>query len=184
MTTETTERRKVGWDVLVGALLVLGGLAILGDAVAATAVSILLIGWMTLISGILLAIGAFFKFRSSGFWSVVLGGAALAVLGLFILRNPLIGALSLTVLAGALFLVTGISRILNSAYFPEARGAPIISGIASLALGVFVLLNLIEATLMLLGVLLGVQVLIEGMTLLIAGRMSATPTAGPVEKSV
>jgi uncharacterized membrane protein HdeD (DUF308 family) len=99
------------------------------------------------------------------------------MLGLFILRNPLIGALSLTLLAGALFLVTGVTRIVVSSHFGEVRGALIVSGIVSLALGMFVLFNLVEATLTLLGVLLGVQILVEGVTLLVAGRVRAVPSA-------
>jgi uncharacterized membrane protein HdeD (DUF308 family) len=158
-------------------LLILGGIAILGNAVLATMFSVLLIGWTTLISGVVLAVGAFFKFKSGGFWSAALSGAVLAVLGLFILRNPLIGALSLTLLAGALFLVTGVTRIVVSSHFPEVRGALIVSGIVSLALGMFVLFNLVEATLTLLGVLLGVQILVEGVTLLVAGRVRAVPSA-------
>src|SRR3712207_7663957 len=39
------------------------------------------------------------------------GGVVLAVLGLFLLRNPVVGALTLTLVAGALLLTTGLTRI-------------------------------------------------------------------------
>lgn len=45
---------------------------------------------------------------------------------------------------------------------PENRWGLLISGIASAVLGVIVLFNIVTATFTLLGVLLGVQVLLEG----------------------
>jgi uncharacterized membrane protein HdeD (DUF308 family) len=49
----------------------------------------------------------------------------------------------------------------------------LISGIASAVLGVIVLFNIVTATFTLLGVLLGVQVLLEGLTLAFFGRPQA-----------
>jgi uncharacterized membrane protein HdeD (DUF308 family) len=173
------ERRRTGWDVLLGILLVLAGFYVLGNAVLATAVSVLLLGWVALLSGVVLLVGAFFRIRSGGFWSAALGGGVLAVLGLFILRNPVVGAVTLTLLAGSLFLVAGLTRLIAAAQSPEARGLLIVSGIISVLLGLFVLFNLASATLTLLGVLLGIQTVVEGLTLLIAGRLRpAAPATG------
>jgi uncharacterized membrane protein HdeD (DUF308 family) len=61
----------------------------------------------------------------------------------------------------------------------EARGLLIVSGIVSVVLGLFVLFNLASATLTLLGVLLGIQTVVEGLTLLVAGRLRpAAPATG------
>src|SRR3712207_9408072 len=70
------------------------------------------------------------------------GGVVLAVLGLFLLRNPVVGALTLTLVAGALLLTTGLTRIFAATAVPEARGLLMVSGLISAALGLFVLLNL------------------------------------------
>jgi membrane protein HdeD len=168
---EVAERRRTGWDVLVGVLLIFAGVFVLGDVVIATAISVLLLGWVAFFSGVGMLVGALVRIRSGGSWSAALGGAVLAVLGVFIMRNPVIGALALTLLAGSLFLTTGVIRIFMSGHFGRDRWIIVISGLVSVGLGVFVLLNLINATLTLLGVLLGVQILIEGMTLLVAGRV-------------
>ena len=56
---------------------------------------------------------------------------------------------------------------------PENRWGLLISGIASAVLGVIVLFNIVTATFTLLGVLLGVQVLLEGLTLAFFGRPQA-----------
>jgi len=171
MTAIFLERRRTGWDIIAGTLLILAGFVILGDTVLATEISVLLIGWTALFSGVVLLVGAFLRIKSMGFLSAALGGAVLVVLGLFVLRNPDVGAVSLTLLAGSLFLTSGLTRIFVSSYVPVLRVPLFISGLISLALGLFVLFNLAEASHTLLGVLLGVQTVLEGATLIIAGRV-------------
>lgn len=175
MSSTVLERRRTGWDVVFGLLLVIGAFVVLGNVVLATVVSIFVIGWVALASGVVLLIGSLFKIKSGGFWSAALGGAVLTVLGLFILRNPVVGALTLTLLAGSLFLASGMTRIIVAFQAPESRWLIVISGLISVALGVWVLFNLAEATLTLLGVLLGVQTLVEGITLVAAGRVRVAP---------
>lgn len=164
------EQRRTGWDIIFGALLLIAGFIVLGNAVIATAVSVYFVGWMAVISGAVLLIGSFFRIKSGGFWSAALGGALLLVLGVFVLRNPLIGAVSLTLLAGSLFLTGGLMRIVVAFQVEDGRWLLIISGAISVVLGLFVLFNIAAATLTLLGVLLGVQTLVEGITLMIVGR--------------
>lgn len=182
---QVAHRRRSGWDVFVGVALIGVGSFILGDVVIATAISVLLLGWVAFFSGIGMLAGALVRMRSGGFWATALGGVALSVLGLFILRNPVIGAVALTLMAGSLFLTTGVVRIFMSGHFGPGRWVVIVAGLVSLGLGLFVLSNPITATPALLGVLLGVQILIEGMTLIGAGRVRfapsepAVPPAGP-----
>lgn len=171
MSTVTLERRRSGWDIVFGIIMVLGGLGLLANSVWATAVSVFFLGWTSLISGLVLFIASFFRIKSGGFWSAALGGALLVVLGAFILRNPGATVVSLTLLAGGLFFVGGLVRIFGAFQFKEGRWLLIISGIISVILGLIVLFNLFAASFVLLGVLLGVQVLVEGITLLAVGRV-------------
>ncbi|MCA1781341.1 MAG: HdeD family acid-resistance protein [Dermatophilaceae bacterium] len=163
--------RRTTWDVILGILVVIAGIVLLGNTVFATAISVLFLGWMALTSGIVLIIGAIFRRKSGGLWSGILGGAMLGVLGLFILRNPLVGAVTLTLLAGAMFFSSGVTRVVGAAQATEARVLLIISGLISVALGLWVLFNIGTATLTLLGILLGVQTLLEGLTLITVGRL-------------
>ena len=166
-----SQRRRTGWDIGLGVLMVAGAIVILGDVTLATVISVALLGWTALISGVVLIAGTLWRLRSGGSWSPLLGAVGLAVLGLFILRNPMLGALTFTLLAGSLFLTTGLTRIFASGRFGPDRWFVVISGLISLGLGLFVLLNLVTATLTMVGVLLGVQLLVEGLTLLVAGRV-------------
>jgi membrane protein HdeD len=165
------ERRRTGWDIVLGILVAIAGIVVLGHVVIATAISVLFLGWLALIAGVVELVSAFFKIKSGGFWSAALGGGLLTVLGILFLRNPEAAALTLTLVAGSLFFAGGITRIVAAFQVPEARWLLVLSGLVSVALGAFVLFNLVEATYTLLGVLLGVQALVEGITMAIAGRV-------------
>jgi uncharacterized membrane protein HdeD (DUF308 family) len=176
-----SERTRTGRDLAVGILLLLAASFLLANVVVATAVSVRVLGWTTLGCGVVLVVRALTGARSGSSWSAALGGIVLAVLGAFVLRNPVVGALTLTLLTGSLLLVTGLTRIFSAPARSDARAAQLISGLVSAALGLFVLLNLTTATLTLLGVLVGVQLLLEGATLVTAGRLrpARIPTGAP-----
>lgn len=168
------ERRRTGWDVAIGVLLVIAGLVILGHTVLATAVSVLFLGWLTLISGLVAVVGALFRIGRGGFWSTALTGGLLTVLGLMFVRNPDVAALTLTLIAGALFLASGVTRLVAAFHDDAYRGALLLSGVVSTILGLLVLFDIFEATFTLLGVLLGVQALLDGITLILVGRVHVT----------
>ncbi|MGH3334043.1 MAG: DUF308 domain-containing protein [Nocardioidaceae bacterium] len=69
MSTPRLEMRRTGWDIALGALLVVAGLVILGNAAFATQVSVLFIGWMLVIYGVIALAAALFLIGKGGFWS-------------------------------------------------------------------------------------------------------------------
>jgi uncharacterized membrane protein HdeD (DUF308 family) len=85
---------------------------------------------------------------------------------------------ALTLTAAALFLVSGITRVVTAFSEPEGRWLLVLSGGVSIILGLIVLFNVVEASLVLLGVLIAVQTLVEGVTLMVTGRLHALPTPG------
>ena len=171
-------RRRTGVDVLLGILLIVAGLIVLANVVIATVVSVRFLGWVALIVGIIEFIGAFWRIRAGHFWSTALGGALLAVLGLLILRNTAAAALTLTLVAGALFFASGIARVAASFSVPEQRWGLLLGGAVSIVLGLIVLFNLFDASFALLGVLIGVQALAEGIVLILVGRWRVVETPG------
>lgn len=176
MSQFTVERRRTGWDIAFGVLLIVISFVIFGHAVIATVVSVLFLGWMLLIGGIALLVASFFRIRSGGFWSAALGGSLLAVLGVVMLRNTGAAVVTLTLVTGSLILAGGLFRLVSAfqGYEGTNRWLLVISGVISVILGLFVLFNLWEASFVLLGVLLGVQALVEGLTLITVGRLRVT----------
>ncbi len=166
--------KRTGWDLVLGGLLVVVGVVILGHAVIATAVSVLFIGWFAFVAGLATVGMALFQRGGDGYWTALLGGGLLAVLGFVMLRNPDAAAVTLTLVAGASFLTTGIVRLAAATQFPEARVPLVIGGGAATVLGLIVLLNLFEASLALLGVLLALEVLSEGVAIMVAGRAATS----------
>lgn len=170
MSATQLQMRRTGWDVVLGVLLVLGGLLILGDAALATKVSVLFVGWVLLIVGVLGLVASLFRIGRGGFWSAALSGGVLTVLGLFFLRNTGAAAVTLTLIAGTIFLTSGVIRLVASAHDPDYRVPLLIGGVISTALGLLVLFNLFEASYVLVGILLGIQVLVDGIVMILVGR--------------
>ena len=181
MSDLTLERRRTGWDVILGILLAVAGLVILGHTVIATAVSVFFLGWMAFLGGVAALVGSLFRIRDGGFWTAAIGGGLLTVIGLFFLRNPGVAALTLTLVMGSLFFASGLTRVVLAFQDAEHRWSLLLGGLVSLVLGVLVLFNLVTATFTLLGVLLGVEVLMEGFMLMLDGRLRVRAgTAAPL----
>lgn len=179
MTEAFISRRRTGWDIALGALLVIGGIIILANAAIATKVSILFLGWMLLIGGIIGLISALFNIGKGAFWSSAITGALLTVLGLMFLRHTEATAATLTLLVGALFLMTGIARLFAAGGATEYKAALFVSGAVSTILGLIVLFNLYDASYALIGVLIGIDVLAEGLAMMIVGRTTITVVDAP-----
>ena len=166
-----TRSRTVGSSV-AGALLVLIGLVILGNAVVATTISVRFLGWMLLLAGIVGLVAALVTSREGGSWTTAVGGSLLLVVGLMCLRNVEAAAVTLTLVAGSLFLLTGVLRLVAAVGRPDHRWTLLFAGAISTVLGLAVLLNLFTASYALLGVLLGIQAVAEGLTMILLGGLT------------
>jgi hypothetical protein len=84
-----------------------------------------------LIAGIIGLGGAIWRIGRNGFWSNALGGALLAALGLVLLRNVTLGAVTLTPTAGVVFLMGGLARLVAAGQEPESKVPLLLGGFAS-----------------------------------------------------
>ncbi len=157
-------------DVLLGLLLLGSGLLIIGGAWLKVIPSTAALGAFVLAAGLLAVLGALVGRTSAGFFSEITSGALAAVLGVVVLRPPAAPIATLVLVAGAFFLVNGVIRLASASEFPALRGTFLIGGAASLALGAAVLSDAVEPSLGLLGVLVGVQLVVDGVSALLIGR--------------
>jgi uncharacterized membrane protein HdeD (DUF308 family) len=174
MTDFALTRNRTGWSTVLGGLLVVVGVAVLANAAVATRVSVQFLGWMLVLCGVVGLVAALAGLRSGGSASHAVGAGVLLALGLMCLRNVEAAALTLTLVAGTVFLLGGVVRLVLAMANPEHRVALVISGVVSTALGLAVLLNLVDASYALLGVLIGVQLLAEGVTMVLIGGITVT----------
>ena len=174
------ERRRTGWDIFFGALSAVAGMIALGHVALASAISVLFLGWAILLGGTVLAVSAIAGWKDhQRRWDLPLG-VLLVLLGLGFVRNPGVGLLTLTLLAGSLLLVGGIVRLV-AAFQPGApRGLLLFSGTLTLLLGLLVLNRWPVSAVWFLGTVLGVELILDGITTAMSGRVRPVRTEAGV----
>lgn len=154
------------------ALLILGGVA-LYFSVATTIVTVLMIGILLFIGGIVVLIDSFqfwWKKSTTAFIFHLLIGLLYVIVGFMIFRGPLVGAITITLLMGYLFIIIGILRIIYalSARFPQ-WGWTLTSGILALILGILIFSGMPGSGLYIIGLFVGIDLFILGWVYLMLG---------------
>jgi len=175
--TKDGSRLTAGGLVLGGAVVLLG-LVVLANTVFATTLSLKFLGWLLLVGGLVTLAAALFLIGKHDFWVGALGGGLMTVLGLVLLRHTSAAAVTLTLVAGAMFLASGIARLVAAFQSSEERLALLISGGVSTILGLIVLFNIATASEHLLGFILGVQIVADGIAIMLVGRELPAAVAG------
>jgi len=160
-------RRSWGWLLALGIAYVIMGLVIAGSPMAATIAVDILIGFVLIIGGVISIIGAFFTGDWKRFLLVLLSGILYLVVGVLLLKNPMAGVLTLTLLLAAFLLVEGFFKIIHAF---QMKPAPnwvwlLVSGAASVILGVMIWGQFPESGAFIIGLLVGIYFLINGITM-------------------
>lgn len=177
----TLERRRSTWDVVFGILSVIAGGVMLGHVALASLVSVLFLGWALIVGGIIVFVSAIVTWGEPGRWWALIAGGLLVVLGLGFVRNPGASLLVLTLLAGSLLLVGGLVRVV-AAFQPGApRGLLLFNGAVTAFLGFLIFSQWPISAFWYLGMVLGVQLILDGLTTAVSGRVRVvdTPVASP-----
>lgn len=156
------------WMAVLAAISILGGIFALLDPFAATLAAVLLAGWFFALLGAIQVIHAFSVRDWSGFiWTLGLGVLGL-ILGIMLIARPLEGAVSLTLIVAILFLLTGALKTMFSLAARPVKGWGwgLVSGIISLLLGVMILAGFPASAQSILGILLGIELLSNGILFL------------------
>jgi uncharacterized membrane protein HdeD (DUF308 family) len=164
-------KKITGWYLAAAVLfIVLGILAIIEPGIAGLGVT-LLVGWI-------LALGALFHFiaafKGGGAKQVifqVLIGIVYGIGGFYFLTHTIMASGTLTLLLGGIILAEGVIEIVS--YFrlrsEGASGWLLLNGIITLALGVLILFHWPSSTVWAIGTLVGVNLLMTGITRLMFG---------------
>jgi uncharacterized membrane protein HdeD (DUF308 family) len=165
------------WFLGLGILLVILGSLAVGAATFTTFLSIFLIGVILLAGGITKVIYSFWSKDWGGFFISLLVGILYGVTGGIFLAKPVQSAAALTLLIGSLFVVSGCFKIVSSLIARFAHwGWLLFSGIISLILGILVLAEWPQASLWIIGLFVGIDMIIYGWTWVILS-ISARPRA-------
>jgi uncharacterized membrane protein HdeD (DUF308 family) len=172
-----TVKRNSLWYLLEGVLLVIAGVVALVYPYLASVALVFLLGWILIVSGVLQGVALIGARDAPHFWLQLISAVLAILIGLLLLRNPDAGLLIMTVLLIVFFIVEGVSKVifaLNIRPF-VGWGWVLISGIVGILLGAYLWANMPLSSELVLGVLLGIQLIVEGVALtFLAWRVRAS----------
>ena len=149
-------------------MMVLGVLAIIWPQISTLAVDIY-IGWMFLLSGLVGLVTMFLAPNVEAFlWSLLTAALSLFV-GVLLLWHPVEGAVSLTLVLVAFFIVEGIVQIAAAIKhrdaFPDSWGWMVMSGIVDLVLAAALIGGWPSTASWALGLIVGVNLVTSGLAI-------------------
>ncbi len=160
-------------------LIILGAAAIVVPVIATLAFT-LVIGWLFLISGGVGLVTTFWMRNAPGFWWALLSAVIAIAAGIILIRWPINGSLSLTLVLIAFFVVEGIATLMyafdHRAQLTGRWGWMLASGIVDLILAGIIFAGLPESATWALGLLVGINMLFGGTAMIgmaLAARHSA-----------
>jgi uncharacterized membrane protein HdeD (DUF308 family) len=160
-----------GWFVALGVLLMVLGIVAISCSILTTLASVVLFGWLLVVSGVVQAIHAFWRERKwSGFFLDLFAGVLSFVVGFMLLANPLAGAKTLTLLIAMFLFIGGVERIIVSlmGHFHHRRWL-LLNGVIDVVLGVMIWREWPYSGLWVIGLFVGIDMLFSGWSLLMQG---------------
>jgi uncharacterized membrane protein HdeD (DUF308 family) len=157
-------RDKWGAIVAFGVLLIVLGLAAVAFALAATVATVVVNGVVFLIAGVA-EIGVGMHSQGwSRFFFWVIGGLLYLIAGLICIFNPILASVVLTLMLGAGLIAAGVVRIVLGFQLPadHPRSLVFLAGAVTIILGLIIIGRWPADSVLVLGTLLGVDLLFHG----------------------
>jgi uncharacterized membrane protein HdeD (DUF308 family) len=150
--------------VLLGVIFLLAGLVVLGDVVAATIVSAVLIGACAIVGGAFEIVHAFWTKGWGGFvWQIFLGALYIAA-GLSLVSQPAAGSIMLTYVLGIILLVSGLARgFVGFRGWSSGGWLLVLSGVFGVVAGLIILSGWPATGLWVIGFLIGIDLISHGL---------------------
>jgi uncharacterized membrane protein HdeD (DUF308 family) len=156
--------------LIEGIILVILGLVAIAVPPLATLWATIVIGWLFLISGVAGLIMTFMTRGAPGFWWSLLSGVLGIAAGLVLLIWPVGGAVSLTIVLVAFFVIEGVASIMYAIDHRRQSsgrwGWMLVSGIIDLILAAVIFLGLPGTAAWAIGLLVGINMLFGGSALI------------------
>jgi uncharacterized membrane protein HdeD (DUF308 family) len=169
MSSETivgATRKASGWAMVWGILMFICGILAVALPLASSIGIVIVLAWLILFAGIWHLI---FAFHSHGVgavvWQVLLG-LAYGIAGIYMLMNPLLGVISLTLVLAIFLLFEGILEL--ALYFRIRRvrhaGWVLFDGIITLVLGILIWVHWPSSSVWVIGTLVGISLMFSGIS--------------------
>ena len=163
-----TSSLREHWKMFLVEGIVLLGLGLLAVALPmlATIGFTIVLGWLFLFSGVIGLATTFMMRGAPGFWWALISGLIGIGAGVVLLMSPASGAVSLTLVLIAFFIVEGVATIMyavaHRAQLAERSGWMMFSGVVDLVLAVMILMGLPSSATWAIGLLVGINMIFGG----------------------
>jgi len=158
-------RGNWAWFVALGGVLIVVGTIAVAMPILSTLASAVAFGSLLLLGGVAQLFGAFWTRDWSGFFLSLLMGILYVVLGVMFLRHPTVAVEAMTLFLACALIVGGLFRIIGSVmyHFPH-WGWTLVGGIINLTLGIMIWEQWPEASLWVIGLFIGIDLIFTGWT--------------------
>lgn len=159
----TALKKNWGWILALGIVLIGLGILAVGSSVLMTLISVVFFGCLLIISGVAQLSYLFFIKEGHKSTYLLVTGLLSAVVGLLLLFHPAGGAEIITFLLAIFFIVSGLLRLFTSLLSQEKHMIwSMIYGIVVFLLGLLVLADMPVSGLVFIGLLIGIEFLLNG----------------------
>lgn len=162
------------WILLafLGVVSIIAGVLALLNPFPASLAAVKLAAWAFLIIGAVQIFFEAFSAKSWGgkLWTLLLGIVAVLI-GVDLLGEPLAGLIKLTMVLGIMFIISGLFKFIVGwgVQRTDFKIAVLVSGVASLIIGLIIMSNFPASAATSLGILLGIELISNGVSAVALG---------------
>jgi uncharacterized membrane protein HdeD (DUF308 family) len=155
------------WSIVMGIGMVVLGIILLSFDVFTTFFSVMLLGILLAVRGLIDTVHAVMAFHDKGFLWRLFSGILSIVVGVLLFSQPLIGASSIVFMIAIFLISSGLFRAIAAPIEHESQwGAVMFAGIVAFVLGLIMLAGLPVMSLYFIGILVSVEIIVQGITMI------------------
>jgi uncharacterized membrane protein HdeD (DUF308 family) len=162
--------RKNAWLFIAqGILMTIAGIAAIAYPLMTSVAVVVFLGWMLIVVGVVQGISLISAREAPHFWLQLVSVALACIIGAMMVSRPEAGLLALTLLVVVYFMVEGISKIVLALTVRPLPnwGWVLASGLLGVALSFYLWADMPITAAWLLGLLLGINLISEGVSLVV-----------------
>jgi len=167
------------WYLLLGIVLVVGGLAAIAFPFFSGIAASIFLGWIFLITGVVMIVHAFSVGEWRGFLMNLLIGVLYVVAGGYLVLFPVASVITLTIVLAALLVADGILEMIMAFRLKSHEGWVwvLLSGLIALLAGGLIAMQLPSSATWAIGLVVGIKMLFSGWSFI-----SLSLTSHPVDR--
>jgi uncharacterized membrane protein HdeD (DUF308 family) len=152
------------WFIAIGVIFIVGGVFAIAMPLVSSIAVALVVGWSLIFVGVLEVIQSWGVRTWGGFIWQLLIGLIVLVGGIAMIVDPIVAAITLTLLLGAIFIAKGVVQlILGFRFRPNANwGWIVAAGVVAIVLGLMILAQWPWSSVYVLGTLAGISLIFSG----------------------